>query len=60
MKPKVSIITITYNADSSLKKTIESIVDQTNKEFEYLLVDGNSTDDTISIIQEFENRVQKG
>lgn len=60
MKPKVSIITITYNADNSLRKTIESIVDQTNKEFEYLLVDGSSTDGTISIVQEFESRVQQG
>lgn len=60
MKPKLSVITITYNAVSSLKKTIDSIVDQTNKEFEYLLVDGNSTDGTISIIKEFESRVKKG
>ena len=60
MKPRVSVITITYNAGSFLKKTIESIINQTNKEFEYLIVDGGSTDGTISIIQEFESLVQKG
>lgn len=60
MKPRVSVITITYNAGSFLRKTIESIINQTNKEFEYLIVDGSSTDGTISIIQELESRVQKG
>ena len=55
MKPKVSIITITFNAGRFLKNTIESIISQTNKEFEYLIVDGGSTDNTLDIIKQYEN-----
>ena len=55
MKPKVSIITITFNAGCFLKKTIESIITQTNKEFEYLIVDGGSKDNTTAIISQFDN-----
>lgn len=55
MKPKVSIITITYNASRFLRKTIESIVNQVNKDFEYLIVDGGSKDKTTAIICQFDN-----
>ena len=55
MKPKVSVITITYNAGRFLKNTIESIINQTNKEFEYLIIDGGSTDDTTDIICQYDN-----
>lgn len=55
MKPKVSVITITYNAGRFLKNTIESIINQTNKEFEYLIIDGGSKDDTTNIICQYDN-----
>lgn len=55
MKPFVSIITITYNADKVLKKTIDSVFNQKNKNFEYIIIDGNSKDDTLNIIQQYEN-----
>lgn len=55
MKPFVSIITITYNADKVLKKTIDSVWGQKNKNFEYIIIDGNSKDDTLNIIQQYEN-----
>ena len=55
MSPSVSVITITYNAERFLKNTIESVVNQTNKDFEYLIVDGHSTDGTTSIIQQYDN-----
>ena len=55
MKPKVSVITITYNAGRFLKNTIESIITQTNKEFEYLIIDGGSKDDTTDIICQYDN-----
>jgi glycosyltransferase involved in cell wall biosynthesis len=60
MKPRVSVITITYNADRPLKKTIESIINQSNKEFEYLIVDGDSSDGTMAIVRDFESRVSEG
>lgn len=57
---KLSIITVTYNAENTLAKTMVSVLRQSNHNYEYLLVDGSSTDGTISIVQEFENRVQQG
>lgn len=55
MRPFISIITITYNADKVLKKTIDSILNQKNKNFEYIIVDGSSKDNTQNIIQQYKN-----
>ena len=44
--PKFSIITVTYNAAKVLEDTIQSIVTQTYKNLEYIIVDGESTDET--------------
>lgn len=52
-KPKVSVITPVYNAEKFLSETIESVLNQTNKSFEYLLVDDCSTDYSANIIQEY-------
>lgn len=49
--PKVSIITINYNNLEGLKKTIESVINQTWKEFEYIVVDGGSTDGSLEYIE---------
>jgi glycosyltransferase involved in cell wall biosynthesis len=49
--PIISIITINYNNASGLQKTMQSVLDQTCPEFEYIVVDGASTDDSISLIQ---------
>lgn len=58
MNPKISIITITYNAERFLPKTIDSILAQTCHDFEYIIVDGKSKDATVEIIQNYENRIQ--
>lgn len=50
--PLVTIITVCYNADAVIKKTITSILSQSYKNIEYIIVDGKSTDNTISIINE--------
>jgi len=55
MKPIVSVITITYNAQRFLKNTIESIINQSNKDFEYLIIDGGSKDGTTDIIRQYDN-----
>ena len=49
--PKVSIITINYNNLEGLKKTVESVVNQTWQEFEYLVIDGGSTDGSAAFIE---------
>ena len=50
---KLSIITICYN-EPNLEKTCESIVNQTWQDFEWIVVDGGSTDGTIDIIRKYE------
>lgn len=48
MQPKFSIITITYNAASVIGPTLKSVMAQTYRNFEYLLIDGGSKDDTVA------------
>lgn len=54
---KLSIITINYNNRDGLRKTIESVVNQTWKDFEYIIIDGGSTDDSVEVIKEFADRI---
>lgn len=51
----ISIITATFNSAKTLKDTIQSVLRQTNKDFEYLIVDGGSTDETIDIVKSYES-----
>lgn len=48
MQPKFSIITITYNAASVIEPTLQSVLAQTYRNYEYLLIDGGSKDDTVA------------
>lgn len=51
--PLFSIITITFNAEKTIKPTLESIKCQTFTNFEHLIIDGKSTDNTVSIARQF-------
>jgi glycosyltransferase involved in cell wall biosynthesis len=53
---KVSIITITYNSESTLIDTIDSVLNQTYKDIEYIIIDGKSTDSTVSIIHSYKDK----
>lgn len=53
-KPFFSIITITYNSSATIERTIKSILSQTYTDYEYIVVDGASTDGTIDIIKKYE------
>ena len=55
--PVVSIITITYNAEKFLEKTIQSVLAQTYPHIEYIIIDGGSKDGTIDIIKRYEARL---
>ena len=50
---KFSIITITYNAEKWLERTILSILSQSYPNIEYIIIDGSSTDRTIDMIREY-------
>ena len=51
---KISIITVTYNSASTLRGSIESVLNQSYSDIEYIIVDGLSKDNTVDIIKEFE------
>ena len=54
---KLSIITINYNNREGLQKTIESVVNQTWREFEYIVIDGGSTDGSVDVIKQYLDRI---
>jgi len=54
---KLSIITINRNNATGLRKTIESVVSQTYTDFEYIIIDGASTDDSVDIIKKYEKKI---
>lgn len=53
---KLTVITISYNEKSTIKQTIESVLAQDFTDFEYIIVDGKSTDGTMEIINEFSDK----
>lgn len=53
---KISIITVTYNSAETLRGTMDSLLRQTCQEYEYIVIDGASTDGTLDIIREYEPR----
>lgn len=52
MQPLFSIITVTYNASETIKATLDSVNEQTCRLYEYIVIDGLSTDDTVSIVKD--------
>jgi glycosyltransferase involved in cell wall biosynthesis len=56
---KFSIVTVTFNSDSTLEQTIESVSLQDHKEIEYIVIDGGSSDRTLDIIERNKEKVNK-
>lgn len=54
---KFSIITINYNNCAGLRSTIESVVGQTCREFEYIVIDGGSTDGSLEVIKKYSEKI---
>ena len=54
---KLSIITINFNDKIGLQKTIESVVSQTFHDFEYIVIDGGSTDGSVDVIRNHESNI---
>ncbi len=50
-QPKISVITIVYNGERYIRETIDSILNQTYNDFEYIIVENNSTDNTPEILK---------
>lgn len=56
-KPLVSIITVAYNADRFIEKTIQGVLSQSYSRIEYIIIDGGSTDSTVDIIKRYADRI---
>lgn len=55
--PKLSIITINLNNKDGLLKTIESVVSQNSNDFEYIVIDGGSTDGSVEVIKKYADKI---
>lgn len=56
---KVSIITVCYNSEHTIRETVESIISQDYENFEYIVKDGGSVDNTLGILYEYVEKFEK-
>lgn len=56
-QPLVSIVTIVRNDEEGIRKTIESVLSQEYGPLEYIIIDGGSTDNTVDVIRQFEEKI---
>ena len=53
MKAKISVVTITYNAEAVLQRTLDSVLSQSYPYVEHLIIDGASTDGTLALVEQY-------
>ena len=59
LNPKISVITVCYNSEALLERTILSVLNQTYDNIEYIIVDGASKDGTLDIIKKYDSQIAK-
>jgi len=55
--PQISIITVVLNAETTIQRTIESVINQKSTDVEYIIIDGGSNDNTIEIVNKFSKEI---
>ncbi len=55
---KISVVTVTFNSAKTVRDTIESVLKQEYKDYDYLVIDGGSKDNTVDIIREYEPKFE--
>ncbi len=56
-KPKITVITVVFNAVNTIESTIESVLSQTYDSVEYIVIDGGSTDGTLDILKKYDSKI---
>ena len=56
---KISVITVSYNSEATIEEAIKSVLSQTHADIEYIVVDGCSTDETVNIIGQYKDRIDR-
>ena len=55
----ISVITAAYNSEATIKDTIESVLNQTYDEIEYIVIDGASKDNTVKVVESYRSAFEK-
>lgn len=55
--PLISVVTVVYNGERFIESAIQSILDQSYKNIEYIIVDGNSSDSTLDLIKKYDSQI---
>ncbi len=56
-QPKVSIITVVYNGEKYIEKTLQSVINQDYQNIEYIIIDGGSKDNTLKILEKYQQKI---
>ena len=58
-RPLVSIVTVCYNSEKTIERTIKSVLSQSYKNIEFIIIDGQSTDNTKLIVKKYKKKIKK-
>ena len=54
---KISVVTVSYNSEATIERSLKSVLDQDYQEIEYIIIDGQSCDGTVDVIKNYSDRI---